>query len=102
MTVDDVNEVDVAYGPRAAGRARWWPGGSGRAPCPVPVAADDVGVPVAGALDGAGLGGVVDVDEAEALGVAVRPLEVVQQGPGEVAGERGALAGGGGAGGQVL
>src|SRR5215813_1517033 len=42
------------------------------------VGGDDVAVPVPAGLDGAALGPVVDVDEAEALGVPVRPLEVVQ------------------------
>src|SRR4051812_10218672 len=48
-------------------------------------ARDEVAVPERAALGDAPLGRVVDVDEAEALGVAVLPLEVVEHRPGEVA-----------------
>src|SRR4030095_6269593 len=48
-------------------------------------AREEVTVPGAAALDRAPLGRVVDVDDAEALGVAAAPLEVVQQRPREVA-----------------
>src|SRR5215208_485192 len=51
------------------------------------VGADDLGVEAGARLGGALLGGEVDVDDAEALGVAVAPLEVVEEGPGEVAAE---------------
>src|SRR3954467_6968238 len=50
-----------------------------------PVGPDEVGVPVEGALRRADLGLVVDVDQPEALGVALRPLEVVHQRPAVVA-----------------
>src|SRR3954466_5471416 len=46
---------------------------------------DEVAVPERAALGHAPLGRVVHVDEAEALGVAVLPLEVVENPPGEVA-----------------
>src|SRR3954454_23961862 len=46
---------------------------------------DEVAVPERAALGHAPLGRVVHVDEAEALGVAVLPLEVVEHRPGEVA-----------------
>src|SRR3954451_12523361 len=46
---------------------------------------DEVAVPEGAALGHAPLGRVVDVDEAEALGVAVLPLEVVEHRPREVA-----------------
>src|SRR3954447_590757 len=46
---------------------------------------DEVAVPERAALGHATLGRAVDVDEAEALGVAVLPLEVVEHRPGEVA-----------------
>src|SRR6185369_13494704 len=46
---------------------------------------DRVAVPVRGLLRGALLRVVVDADDAEALVVAVRPLEVVHQRPREVA-----------------
>src|SRR3954447_4004067 len=88
-------------GGRGSPRPRPPPSPSGRPARPPSVRADDVRVPVSGALDRALLCAVVDVDQAEALVVAVGPLEVVQQGPGEVAGQRGALAGGRGAGGEV-
>src|SRR6266487_5329172 len=52
------------------------------------VGPDDVGVAVASVLDDPLLRRVVDVDQAEAGFVAVRPLEIVEQGPGEVPGER--------------
>src|SRR3954454_5175443 len=52
------------------------------------VSADPVGVPPAARLHRAGLGGVVDVHDAEALPVAMGPLEVVQQGPDEVPPQR--------------
>lgn len=57
------------------------------------VGADDSGVAAAAALDRAALGRVVDVDQAETLVVAVRPLEVIQQRPGVLPGEGRALAG---------
>src|SRR5687767_14393746 len=50
--------------------------------------ADEVGVPPATRLHPALLGPVVDVDDAEPLAVSVRPLEVVQQRPHEVATQR--------------
>src|SRR3954454_12616749 len=48
-------------------------------------ARDEVAVPERAPLGDAPLRRVVDVDEAEALGVAVLPLEVVEHRPGEVA-----------------
>src|SRR5690606_29584938 len=67
------SRVRAAIRAREAGLA--WPAPSG------PVCPNERGVPV-----GAGLGGplqrrVVDVDDAEPLGVAVAPLEVVEQRP---------------------
>src|SRR6266516_6095378 len=49
------------------------------------VAGDHLPIPVGAVLQHALLGGVVNVDQAEALGVALFPLEVVQQRPDEVA-----------------
>src|SRR5215217_6107292 len=46
---------------------------------------DEVAVPERRPLGHAALGRVVDVDEPEALGVAVLPFEVVEHRPGEVA-----------------
>ena len=66
------------------------------------MAGDDVGVAVAAGLDGAPLAGVVDVNKAEALRVAVGPFEIVEQRPGEVAGDRGARTDGLGTGVEVL
>ena len=54
---------------------------------------DEVGVPVEGPLRRALLGLVVDVDQAEALGVALGPLEVVHQRPRVVAADVDAAAG---------
>src|SRR5262245_4281701 len=48
-------------------------------------ACDGVTVPASTVLRRALAGLVVDVDQAEALGIAVRPLEVVEQAPDEVA-----------------
>lgn len=62
-------EILGSDGPAVAGQAA-------RRACP-PVHADDVLVPVSVALDRAHLGAVVDVDEAEALVVAVHPFEFV-------------------------
>ena len=84
---------------RRAGRRRT---GSGRAAHPAAVRGDQVRVAPAAALDGPLLRRVVDVHQAEPLVVAVRPLEVVQQRPGEVAGQRRAALDRAGAGGQVL
>src|ERR1700710_3012837 len=53
--------------------------------------ADQRGVPVAAGLDAPDLGVEVDVDQAEALVIAVGPLEVVQERPGEVSGQGDAL-----------
>ncbi len=39
------------------------------------------GVPAATVLDNAALGGIINVDQAEALAVALGPLKVVQEGP---------------------
>nr|ACR50752.1 conserved hypothetical protein [Streptomyces longisporoflavus] len=64
--------------------------------------ADDLGVPVSAGLDRPPLRRVVDMDEAEPLVVAVRPLEVVQQRPREVPGQRHPLAYGTRAGRQML
>src|SRR3954467_8330972 len=55
-----------------------------------PVRPDDLRVPRRGVLRGAGAGGVVAVDEAEALFVALGPFEVVDEGPVEVALDGGA------------
>src|SRR5450755_2735735 len=57
----------------------------------LPLVRDEGCVPVAALLDDALLGWEVDVDEAEARTIALRPLEVVQQGPGEVAFNRNTL-----------
>ena len=46
---------------------------------------DDVGVPTGARLRRADLGGEVDVHDAEAVGVALGPLEVVEERPHEVA-----------------
>jgi len=54
------------------------------------VRGDDAGVLQAGVLDGASLGVVVDVDDAEPLVVAVGLLEVVEERPREVAAHVGA------------
>src|SRR5262245_3794748 len=51
----------------------------------VALGGDEVVVPGERGLGGAVLGGEVDVDEAEALVEALRPLEVVHQRPDEVA-----------------
>src|SRR5690606_14671284 len=63
---------------------------------------DRVAVPVRAVLPGALTGGVVDVDEAEALGVAVGPFEVVQQRPREVPADVGARLDGPFHGGDVV
>src|SRR5690606_5270834 len=74
-------------GPGArVGRADAAPGSARRQP----VASDHVAVPEGGVLPGPLLGVVVDVDEAEPAVVAVRPLEVVEQGPREVSADVGA------------
>jgi hypothetical protein len=57
--------------------------------------------PEGAAFGGAGLGGVVDADEAEACRVAVGPLEVVEEGPGEVAADVGPAGAGLGDGRQM-
>src|SRR5689334_21825096 len=75
---------------------------SGRVAPALPVGPDDVRVPVPAPLHRAPLRLVVDVHEAEALVVAIGPLEVVEQRPGEVSGEGDALAGRRGTGGEVL
>src|SRR5207253_2287719 len=49
------------------------------------VGAGDAGVPAGALFEDASLGEVVDIDQAEALRVAVCPLEVVHQRPDEVA-----------------
>ena len=54
----------------------------------------DAGVPAAGIFDGALLVLEIDVGEAEALAVALGPLEVVEQAPGVVAADVGALGDG--------
>src|SRR5690349_8681395 len=53
-----------------------------------PTSGDHVRVPPGAVLRGAALGVVVDVHQAEPLGVAEGPLEVVEQRPGEVALQR--------------
>mmetsp|Transcript_10759 Transcript_10759/g.34423 ORF Transcript_10759/g.34423 Transcript_10759/m.34423 type:complete len:593 (-) Transcript_10759:115-1893(-) len=58
------------------------------------VRVDERRVPPGGEFGGPGLGLVVDVDEAEALGVAVGPLVVVEEGPGVVGGDPDALGDG--------
>src|SRR6478609_8585446 len=91
----------------ARGRSRMEEGGGGRrcGSCGVggesgrglelrAVLADDVAVPVVRILGRAFLRLVVDVDQAEAILVAFAPLEVVEDGPVEVAGDRDALGGG--------
>src|SRR6516164_7841196 len=50
-----------------------------------PVRANHIAKELGARLPGAPLGGEVDVHQAEALGVALAPLEVVEQGPREVA-----------------
>ena len=52
------------------------------------VLARDSGVPPPAAFDDSLLGRVVDVDHPEAFAVAPRPLEVVEQGPDEIAAQR--------------
>src|SRR4051812_14497719 len=74
----------------AAERCRRRPdrGIAGRSAAADPV--DHVAVPVGALLRDALLGLVVDADDAEPLVIPVRPLEVVQQGPNEVAADVGA------------
>ncbi len=50
------------------------------------------GVPAAAVFDDAALGGIINVDQAEALAVALGPLKVVQEGPDDVAFDGHALA----------
>src|SRR6266699_4281053 len=50
------------------------------------------GVPAATVFDDAALAGIIHVDQAEALAVALGPLEVVQEGPHDVALDRNTLA----------
>src|SRR3954469_17650822 len=57
----------------------------------VPVRPEELGVPAAAVLHPPLLRGVVDVDDAEPLAVAVGPLEVVHERPDEVALERDAV-----------
>lgn len=77
--------------------------GSGRLARPVArELADQLRTAPPAGPDGAALGRVVDVYRTEALALAVRPLEVVQERPGEVTGRRCALAHGTRADGQVL
>src|SRR5215212_2215291 len=52
-----------------------------------PVVFDDLSVPACARLGDAPLGAVVHEDDAEALGIALGPLEVVQQRPHHVAAE---------------
>ncbi len=49
---------------------------------------DKGGIPATTIFDNAALCGVVNVDDAEALAVAFRPLEVIQQRPDEVTPQR--------------
>src|SRR5437867_8249860 len=72
------------------------------APGSVAAPADHVPVPVGAALQGASLGVVVDPNQAEPLGIAEGPLEVVHEGPDEVAANVGAPRPGAGDGGYVL
>src|SRR6185437_363810 len=53
-----------------------------------PIGANHPGIVAAAILDYAALGRVVHVDDAEAFGVALGPLEIVEEGPDEVAAER--------------
>ena len=46
---------------------------------------DEVAVPPGARLGGSPLGGVVHVDEAEPRAIALGPLEVIEQRPGEIA-----------------
>src|SRR4029453_304976 len=64
-------------------------------------AGDEVAVPERAALRDAHLSGEVDVDDAEALVVALFPLEVVQQRPDAVAADVDAVGDGSGEGGEV-
>ena len=54
-------------------------------------APDDLGVPFVGILGDPLLAAVVHIDQAEVLLVAVTPLEIVRQGPVEVATDIGAV-----------
>src|SRR5258707_2835251 len=49
------------------------------------MAADEAGVPVGAFFENAALGWIVNVDNAKAFAIAVGPLEVVHERPGEVA-----------------
>jgi hypothetical protein len=48
-------------------------------------AGDPVAIPQGAVFQDAFLGGVIDVDQAKALGIAFSPLEIVHQRPGEIA-----------------
>src|SRR5690606_38590173 len=60
------------------------------------VRGDDVAVVGSGLFWGSALGRVVDVDQAKAMLVAVRPFEVIDAGPVEIALDGEPLAGGAG------
>src|SRR5215207_8946184 len=62
-----------------------------RKPSDGPMPGHQVGIAPAAGLEDAGSGRVVDVREAEAGRIAIGPLEVVHQAPGEVPGQRHAL-----------
>src|SRR6185312_6313733 len=48
-------------------------------------ASQEIAIPVTAVFDNAALSGIVDIDQAESLGVSLAPLKVIHKRPGEIA-----------------